>query len=219
MKILNEVYNESQTKIKSRLKILNTAFSYFSVNGFDDFSLTDIAEMSDITPRNLYRYYSSKEALITDVAFHSISQFNNTFPIIVDQTLSGYEQLKDLLQKQIEHKIISANSNNVITFIGYFDVYMTKANLEHESIINYIKVYSPILKENLLNSIKKALINGVTDKTLILQASEIEYYIGYIYHSLMSLMARVAVKHYELDVSKYDFIQMHINIILQHLKK
>ena len=130
-----------------------------------------------------------------------------------------YEQLKDVLQKQIEHKLLSVENHTMITFIGYFDIYMTKSNLEHEVIKNYINVYAPILKENLLESIKQALIKGVKDNTLIIEMFEVDCYVGYIYHSLMSLMSRIAVKRYEIDIQQYDFIQKHINVLLHHLKK
>ena len=219
MILLNDIYKESPTKAKSRLKIIDNAFDLFSEQGFDLFSLTDIAKMSGITIRNLYRYYSSKEAIITDVAFHYISTFNSTHPITLDITLTGYEQLRDVLQKQIEHKLLSVENHTVITFIGYFDIYMTKSNLEHEVIQNYINVYAPLLKENVLDSIKQALIKGVKDNTLIIEMFEVDLYVGYIYHSLMSLMSRITVKRYEIDIQQYDFIQKHINVLLHHLKK
>ena len=219
MILLNDIYKESPTKAKSRLKIIDNAFDLFSEQGFDSFSLTDIAEMSGITIRNLYRYYSSKEALITDVAFHYISTFNSTHPITLDITLTGYEQLRDVLQKQIEHKLLSVENHTVITIIGYFDVYMTKSNIEHEVIQNYINVYAPLLKENVLDSIKQALIKGVKDNTLIIEMFEVDCYVGYIYHSLMSLMSRITVKRYEIDIHQYDFIQKHIDVLLHHLKK
>lgn len=219
MSLLSSIYKESPTKEKSRFKIIDNAYDLFSEQGFDSFSLIDIAEMSGITIRNLYRYYSSKEALITDVAFHYISTFNSTHRIIMDATITGYEQLRDVLQKQIEHKILTVENHDMITFIGYFDIYMTKSNLEHVSIKNYIKVYAPLLKENLLESIGQALINGAKDNTLIIEMTEVELYVGYIYHSLMSLMSRITVKRYEVDVQKYDFIQKHINVLLDHLKK
>lgn len=219
MSLLNDIYKESPTKAKSRHKIINNAFDLFSEQGFDSFSLIDIAEMSGVTIRNLYRYYSSKEAIITDVAYHFISMFNSAHPITLDNTLSGYEQLRDVLQKQIEHKLLSVENHTMITFIGYFDIYMTKSNIEHQAIKNYIKVYAPLLKENLLESAKHALIKGVKDSTLNLEMVEVDYYVGYIYHSLMSLMSRIAIKRYEIDIQQYDFIQKHIDVILHHLKK
>lgn len=219
MIILNDIYNESPTKAKSRLKIINNSFDLFSKQGFDLFSLTDIAEMSGITIRNLYRYYSSKETLITDVAFHCISIFNNTYPITLDASLTGFEQLIYILQKHIKDKLLSVKNNNVITFIGYFDVYMTKTNMNNDAIKNYVTIYAPLLKENLLKSIKQVLINGVEDNTLILEMNEVDYYVGYIYHSLMSLMSRIFVKRYEIDIQQNDYIQKHIDVLLNHLKK
>ena len=219
MDLLNDIYKESPTKSKSRLNIINNAYDLFSKQGFDLFSLSDIADMCGITIRNLYRYYSSKEALITDVAYYHISSFNINNPITLDNKLSGYEQLKDLLQRHIENKLLSDENNTEITFIGYFDVYMTKSNLEHEAIKNYINFYAPRLKEKLLESINQSLVKGVEDNTLNLKMSEVDCYVGYIYHSLMSLMSRIAVKRYEINIQKHDLIQKHIEIILDHLKK
>lgn len=219
MNLINDIYKESPTKSKSRLKIINAAFHLFSKQGFETFSLTDIADNCGITFRNLYRYYASKEALITDVAYYHISSFNRKYPITVNNELSGYAQLKDILQKQIEHKILSIENDTEITFIGYFDVYMTRSNLKHESIKNYINVYAPRLKENLLESIKQTLIKGVNDNTLNLEITEVDCYVGYIYQSLMSLMSRIAVKRYEIDIQKCDLIQKHIEVILKHFKK
>lgn len=218
MIILNDIYKESPTKVKSRIRIIDNAFSMFSKKGFDSFILSDIAEITGITTRNLYRYYSSKEALITDVAFHYITKFNNRFPIVIDSSLNGYEQLKDVLQQQIEYKLLSDTNNKIITFIAHFNIYMTKADVNHQAIKNYVLVYAPLLKQNLLANIKKPLVKGVEDKTLSLKMSEVDYYVGYIYNSLMSLMSRIAVKRYEKDIQEYDYIQKHIHIILEHLK-
>lgn len=219
MHLLNDIYDESPTKSKSRLRIINHAFNIFSKQGLDTFSLVDIANSCGITIRNLYRYYSSKEALITDVAFHHISSFNDKNPITINKSLTGFLQLKEILQKQIEHKILSAENNTEITFIGYLDVYMTKADLKHKAIQNYINVYAPLLKMNLLESIKLSLIKGVKDKTINLEMSQVDCYVGYIYHSLMSLVSRIAVKRYEINIQKCDLIQKHIEILLKHLKK
>lgn len=217
MSLLNSVYNESPTKARSREKIIATGFDLFAVNGIDAISMMRIAQTCDITIRNLYRYYPSKEAVIMDVAYMYISRFNNAHKITVDNELPGNELLRDVLEKQIEHKLLTEENHLVLAFIAYFDIYLLKADMTHQSIKNYITVYAPLLKENLLKSTRIALMKGVTDKTLNLTLEEVDYYLGYIFHSIMSLLSRIALKRYETDIQQYDFIQIHINIILDHL--
>jgi len=219
MSLLNNIYNESPTKTKSRLKIIDNAFNLFSEEGIDSISLARIADESSITIRNLYRYYASKESLITDVAYHNISIFNSMNKIKLDNKLSGFEQLRDVLDKQVENKLLSKDNNKIISFISYFDVYMTKSNIEHEAIKNYIEVYSPILRENLVANFRQALINGVEDNTLNIEMNEVDCYVLYIFHSLISLVSRMSIKRYEKEIQNFDFIQKHIDIILNHLKK
>jgi len=219
MSLLNNIYNESPTKAKSRLKIIDNAFSLFSEEGIDSIGLARIADESSITIRNLYRYYASKESLVIDVAYHNISIFNSLNIIKLDNKLSGYEQLRDVLDQQIENKLLSEDNRKVITFISYFDVYMTKSNIEHEAIKHYIDVYSPLLRENLVANFKQALINGVKDNTLNLEMDEVDCYVGYIFHSLISLVSRMAIKRYEKEIQNYNFVQKHIDVLLNHLRK
>jgi len=219
MSLINEIYNESPTKAKSRLKIIDNGFNLFAENGIDSISLANIAEVSGITIRNLYRYYSSKESLITDIAYYYISIFNSANKITVNKELNGYEQLKDVLEKQIEHKLLSDNNHVILSFIAYFDIYMTKSNVEHEDIKKYINIYAPRLKENVREGTKLSLIQGVKDGTLNIKMDEVDCYVGYIFHSLMSLLSRVSIKHYDTDFQKFDYVQKHIDVILLHLKK
>ncbi len=219
MSLLNDIYNESPTKAKSRLKIIENAFSLFAEEGFELIGLAGIADKSGITIRNLYRYYSNKESLITDVAYHYVSMFNSDNKIVLDNTLNGYEQMRDLLENQIEYKMLTKENHEVLNFIAFFDIYMTKQNIEHDAIKNYNDVYAPILKENLLESTRSALTKGVGDNTINIKIDEVDYYVAYIYNSLMSLVSRDALKRYEKDIQNYDFIHKHIDVLLQHLKK
>lgn len=219
MSLLNDIYKESPTKVKSRLKIIDSAFDIFSEEGIDYVSFQSIAEKSGITLRNLYRYYDCKESLIIDVAYHYITVLNSTNKITNDESLTGFEQLKDVLEKQIEKDMLSEKNNKVITFVSYFDLYMTNVNTEHKAIKKYINVYAPYIRNNLLEGIKEALTKGVKDDTLNLDAKDIDYYLGYIFHSLMSLSSRVKLKRHEKEIRDYNFIQLHIDIILVKLKK
>ena len=139
--------------------------------------------------------------------------------ITVNKELNGYEQLKDVLEKQIEHKLLSDNNHVILSFIAYFDIYMTKSNVEHEDIKKYINIYAPRLKENVREGTKLSLIQGVKDGTLNIKMDEVDCYVGYIFHSLMSLLSRVSIKHYDTDFQKFDYVQKHIDVILLHLKK
>lgn len=219
MILLNDIYSESPTKAKSRLKIVDTAFSLFTEDGIDSVSMTNVADSSEITLRNLYRYYPSKEALISDVAYHYISTFNNIHKVYVNESLSGYEQLRYILENQIKNDILAESNHKVITFIAYFNIYMTTSNDEHEAIKHYIKVYAPLLKDNILNSMRQALIKGIQDNTLDLEITEVDFHVGYIFHSLMSIISRVAVKRYDQVVNEFGFVHKQISVLLKHLKK
>ena len=78
---------------------------------------------------------------------------------------------------------------------------------------------SPLLKDNILNSMRKALIKGIHDNTLNLETTEVDFHVGYIFHSLMSIISRVAVKRYDQDIKEFGFVHKHINVLLKHLKK
>lgn len=218
MSIINDVYHESQTKATSRQNIIMNGFDLFATMGIDAVSMKLIADHSNITIRNLYRYYPSKESLIMDVAYYYISMFNNEHTITLDLSLPGYDLLRDVLEKQIEHKILTVENQKTLAFIAYFDIYLLKADMNHEAIKNYIEAYAPLLKGNLLKSTKIALLKGVEDKTLALSKEEVDYYLGYIFHSIMSLLSRIALKRYETDIQTYNFIEKHIMIILKHLR-
>ncbi len=56
-----------QRRLERRGKILETARSQFALRGFEATTMRDLADAAGITASNLYRYFESKDSMITEI--------------------------------------------------------------------------------------------------------------------------------------------------------
>lgn len=110
---------ESATKQKTRKKILDTACHMFVTKGYMETQMKDIMAAADISKKNLYRYYASKEEL----AFHiEISLFEDMQAALLcpkheDET--GFDYIERFLRHQFKTYVF--DNEAALKFFVQFD--------------------------------------------------------------------------------------------------
>jgi AcrR family transcriptional regulator len=81
---------------QTRLRILNKADELFHRLGFYKTTVADIARELGMSPANIYKFFSSKEALVQDVADWNLSQFKVTISKALKKEKTSSAKLKIL---------------------------------------------------------------------------------------------------------------------------
>jgi AcrR family transcriptional regulator len=79
----------------SRAKIVETALELFARNGYDRTPISMIAREAGVAQGLMYRYFSSKEALLSDIIKQSIVDLQTSFD--VNTSASPIEKLEEYL--------------------------------------------------------------------------------------------------------------------------
>lgn len=217
MKTIQEFYNESPTKTRTRATIIETAIDLFCEAGIDGASLVDIADKCNITIRNLYRYYANKEMLAVDAAYKVIIEAEHIDEMTINPDLNGYENVENII------KIIYMNEETIqfglqaSKFIMYFDLYISKMDKAHPAFILYTTEYVKEMNTPIKALLREALEKGIKDGSVLIKRSDIELYEEYIIQSTISLLMRVMIKESENKALNRSLVEKHIEVILNHI--
>jgi len=96
---------KSIVREKSRANIIETALELFARNGYDRTTISMIARQADISQGLMYRYFPSKQALLTEIIKESMADVQASFD--VNKTASPLEKLEEYLGNVV--RIIQAN--------------------------------------------------------------------------------------------------------------
>lgn len=219
MKSLETMYMESPTKTKSRMKIIEISAKLFSDVGIDTMTLTDIATQCDMTIRNFYRYYASKEYLVIDVAYYLFYKMSKYQDYGIGENGSGIEQLEQMVKTiaKIEQSEVAGLS--FIKFIMYFDLYLTNMPSDHPAFIKYKDIYVPKLQDVGTHNIESVLRLGYSDGTIDIDIETILIDVEYIVQSLFSIIMRTLVKEHENEAINGKLVDQHINVLVAYYRK
>ncbi|HJT49913.1 MAG TPA: TetR/AcrR family transcriptional regulator [Nitrososphaeraceae archaeon] len=113
----------SQYKMDIKERIVRSAISCFSKNGFDRTRIDDIAQIANISKGTVYLYFKSKEDLFYAICEKNLQvlkeQLSQLFAITKENLLSDAEQLYDNLKKlerngseKVFFEIVAESSRN-----------------------------------------------------------------------------------------------------------
>ncbi len=218
MKKLEDFYNESPTKRKTRLTIIQEAAKFFSDIGIDVVSITDIAQKSDITIRNLYRYYASKEFLVIDVAYHLLYKSDRFSELNNASLLDGIDQLALVLNHFYEIEKSDDAGLSLTKFVMYFDLYLYNMGEKHPAYLKYIDDYAPNIQEVGSLDIKNVLIQGIDDGSIDLRGADVDMTVEYIIQSLLSVIMRTLIKESENKKINHELVEQHIKVLVDYYR-
>jgi AcrR family transcriptional regulator len=218
MKLINDFYNESRTKSKSRTLILEAATALFMQKGMERVTMTEIASKCEMTLRNIYRYYDTKEALIMDSAYYIFSYKKYVRKNVAYDNRTGLDLLRDNL-----FKLFSIKNNDeylsFVQYIMYFDLFMSKLDNFHPAFIRYQSILRPVIDDSLYVELSEYLNIGILDGSIKVDEKEIDFYTAFISQSLFSLMMRVTMQRDLNPTIDETMITKQIDMIIDYLKQ
>ncbi|MDY6396486.1 MAG: TetR/AcrR family transcriptional regulator [Treponema sp.] len=222
-----QVSETRKEKKDSRIQaIIECTFGLFSENGIENISMNDIAVASKIGVASLYRYFQTKEELAIEVAIYAwnleLSVFNEVFTSKKYEALSGYEQLKELLEVFADALV---TQRSFFSFVYYFDSFIKKEKVSAEKLREYERT---ILGTNTI--VVQALDKGIADGSIsfsgsnnevLSSASTQEMFITMM-HSLFCLAQKLSISGDLLAMDEIvgarKQIEILINMLLVSLK-
>jgi AcrR family transcriptional regulator len=99
-------------KSERRLQILSCATELFSVKGFEETTMDDIALSADITKRTLYRYFSTKDELLYSI--HDKFSRTSLVADVLSQTDDPVEQFTRIISRHVE--IVTSQKTEIAVF-------------------------------------------------------------------------------------------------------
>ena len=214
-------------KKDSRIQsIIECSFGLFSENGIENISMNDIAAESKIGVASLYRYFQTKEELAIEVAIYAWniekSVFNGVFASESYENLSGFEQLRALLEV-FEEALVSQRS--FFSFVYYFDSFIKKEKVSQEKLSEYEKTIAGT-NELVVSALEKGIADGSVSfkksKNAVISASTVQELCITMMHSLFFLAQKLSISGDLLSVDRSvesrKQIEILINIILEAVK-
>lgn len=216
---IHDFYDESPTKRKTRENILDVAAELFIQKGIELVNMKDVAAAGGLTPRNLSRYYPGKEYLVVDVAYHLFNRYSEAHGYVVDDMMTGWEQLRSYMNQVVDGDMSDTTGTGLIVFVMYFDLYLSKMDVDHEAYKRYTEIYVPEINEPEYQILGGILLRGIEDETIEGDVSEVDYLCDYIQQSLVSIAARVVIKEKENKRINRSLLNRHKQMILDNLSK
>lgn len=222
-----EVKETRKEKKDGRIQsIIECTFGLFAEDGIENISMNDIAAEAKIGVASLYRYFQTKEELAIEVAIYAWriekSIFNEVFTADSYKELSGYEQLKVLLEI-FEDALVSQRS--FFSFVYYFDSFIKKEKVSAERLAEYEKTIGDT-NTIVVNALKKGISDGSisftgSENPVLAQASVQEMFTTMM-HSLFCLAQKLSISgellNMDRTVEARKQIEILINIILVALR-
>ena len=200
-------------------RILLSAFSLFSHNGFETIAMTDIAKDAEIGVASLYRYFATKDEIAIRTAIWSWEKQKQLILPILDD--SGYYKKNGLDQLAEIFELFCKLYQSVPDFFRYiyfFDAYIVCQKIEAERLIPYQEVIQSV--QSIIND---AIQKGIEDSSI---SSKFKGKEKQLYYSLMhtffsaSQKLSLSAKMLKMDETNNDVQQLQLlsNVLIGGLK-
>jgi AcrR family transcriptional regulator len=98
----NSLDRRERDKLELRRQILEAAVELFKTQGYDGFSLRQVAEKIGYTPTTIYLYFKDKNELLLTVAYEGFRVFGERFQAVFDAVTDPLERIRALGRTYIQ---------------------------------------------------------------------------------------------------------------------
>lgn len=178
--------NSNQLKFK---RILQAAFNLFSEHGFENISMEQIAQNSNLTRRTIYSYFKNKEEIFLVLHIEGLKERISCLPQICNTDKSGLEILKEFGERYLAFYKNNPGYLEMQLYLEY-KAYriMDESSIEYQRFQNE----NDQLSESVLNLFKRGIADGSIRSDL-----NIDYYFDYYAVNLRSLASQVITGYKE----------------------
>ena len=205
--------NESVTKQKTRKTILEVACKLFVENGYMNTQMKDITEAANISKKNLYRYYSSKEELAFHIEMNLFDEMGKALLCEKYKEETAFEYIERFLYDKYKKYVFE--NEQALKFFVQFDA-MTME--EYPNIQASLDFENYMQRTNSLNV--DMFIEGQKDGS-IRRDKKAKELLDVVGHLLMASAERFVSRKVhlkkELDVGE-EIIDGTIDVVLSYIK-
>lgn len=119
-------------KRKCRARILKSSRKLFSAKGYENTTIEDVAERSEISKATLYNYFPNKESLLIGIAEEELDQIRHFITHELNDVSSAAEKIRHVLEVFILDSIQYINLARKITYLNSCEtspLYATRMNM------------------------------------------------------------------------------------------
>ncbi|MEG0283321.1 MAG: TetR/AcrR family transcriptional regulator [Erysipelotrichales bacterium] len=185
----------SRTKSKRRIKIVETAYEMFIENGISSTSMNDVAEQCGITRRTIYNYFESKNDLLNYLMLEKTEKVDPDFHLTFDESLSGVENLRKVLQINFESYYKHMKDFLFITQVR------TELSYRLNKRLNDPRSYK--MHQAFISEIEEVIKRGQDDGTIKKLDLDPHSIARMLYQSLYGYLSNITIG-VEVEKEKYD---------------
>ena len=129
-------------KIQCRSRILKMSRRLFTAKGYENTTMEDIAEASEVSKATLYNYFSSKENLLLGIVEAALEEIRQLVTVELCQEPDSVEKIRQVLET------LAVDSIRYITLtrrIFYLNV--SEGNALHVTRLELLEILSQLLNE------------------------------------------------------------------------
>ncbi len=181
---INPSLNEMQKEV-TRQRILETGFRLFSERTIDKVKMTDVADEAGIGVATVYRYYSTKPALVMGVSAWIWSQYEAQIVRLSEiREATAAEEFDYYLESYLD---LYRNHKDMLRFNQFFNIYLEQEPISADAKKPYTDVVTRIgMRVHLIYQ------HALQDGTLRTDVSEKEMFLATL-HLMMAAITRYAV--------------------------
>ncbi len=190
-------------------RILQSAFSLFSHNGFDAIAMTDIAKEAEIGVASLYRYFETKDEIAIRTAMWAWENRKKMILPFLEDTdylnKNGISQLEEIFELFFK---LYQNEPDFFRYIYFFDAYIVCQKINSERLIPYQGVI-----ETVQTIISKAITKGIEDGSISNKYKNLEKQLYFsLMHTLFSATQKLSLsgKMLKMDEDNDDIQQLKL---------
>lgn len=105
-------------KLKCRARILKSSRKLFSAKGYENTTIEDVAERSEISKATLYNYFPNKESLLLGIAEEELDQIRHLINHDLKDVSSAVEKIRRVLEVFILDALPYISLSRKITYLN-----------------------------------------------------------------------------------------------------
>ena len=211
MGIIERKRRDRQNRIK---EIIDSAKDIFITKGFNNSTMNDIANMSDLSRRTLYLYFHNKEEILLTIAVNTLEKLVTEIDEDNRPEFTGLEQLLLIANKYRQLFLTDAGS---FQFVPNFTSCVYSLGIENEIVkkcTHIVQEISSLVCEKLEIGMKDGSIRPLENvkKTAT-------FIISIIHSCIQTIESDNGLLKIALKIEPSDFLDEAIEVIVNYLTK
>jgi AcrR family transcriptional regulator len=141
------VERKEREKEQRRLQIIDAAERIFFSKGFDNASMQDVADESELSKGTIYLYFSSKNELCMAIIVRSLQTIRSEFELIAQQNIKGLDKLNQIAETFLQFTLDHPKYYRALLTFRNHSIECSETGQIYQSSLKQNKTINDIIKE------------------------------------------------------------------------